>query len=108
VVGADLTAFNGSRDIGRLQPRLNFYGDRQEPITTPAVRSRPNRDLYVNLLAFDENGAHATVAVIVEPLVFWIWFGGMIVGFGALVAALPRRRPIRIDTASELLPVEAA
>ncbi|MGH7505777.1 MAG: cytochrome c-type biogenesis CcmF C-terminal domain-containing protein, partial [Longimicrobiales bacterium] len=95
VVGADVSAFTGPRLLGQLQPRLNFYGGQQEPITTPAVRSRMDEDLYLNLLAFDEGGAHVTLSVIVEPLVFWIWAGGLIVAVGAVVAAFPRRRSRR-------------
>jgi cytochrome c-type biogenesis protein CcmF len=108
VVGARLVAFRDGRELGPLEPRLNFYGERAEPITTPAVRSRPVSDLYVNLLAFDENGAHATLGVIVEPLVFWIWVGGMIVGLGALIAALPRRRPVPADLILESVTAEVA
>jgi cytochrome c-type biogenesis protein CcmF len=92
VIGADLTAFERDAQIATMNPRLNFYQTQQEPITTPAVRSRPNNDLYVNLLAFEQNGAHATIHVIVEPLVFWIWAGGMIIALGSFWAALPVRR----------------
>jgi cytochrome c-type biogenesis protein CcmF len=90
-----------------MDPRLNFYNGRAEPITTPAVRSRPNRDLYLNLLAFERDGSSATFSVIVEPLVFWIWFGGFVVAIGGLIAMLPprRRAPRR---AAEKIAVEVA
>jgi cytochrome c-type biogenesis protein CcmF len=92
VVRADLTAFREGREIGRLDPRLNFYGGREEPITTPAVRSGVTGDLYVNLLAFARNGENASINVILEPLVGWIWVGGFIIALGALFAVLPKRR----------------
>ncbi|MGH7575864.1 MAG: heme lyase CcmF/NrfE family subunit [Longimicrobiales bacterium] len=89
VVGADVTAFRDGRELGPLEPRLNFYRDREEAITTPAVRSRPTGDLYITLLAVDPDGAHATVGVIVEPFVVWIWIGGLIIAAGALIGVLP-------------------
>jgi cytochrome c-type biogenesis protein CcmF len=92
VIAAELTAFDGERELGPLDPRQNIYNGRAEPITTPAVRSRPDRDLYVNLLAFAEDGSNATLTVIVEPLVWWIWIGGMIVAVGGVMASLPKRR----------------
>ncbi|MCI0436975.1 MAG: heme lyase CcmF/NrfE family subunit [Gemmatimonadetes bacterium] len=92
VVAAELTAFEGDREIGSMEPRINLYTARQEPITTPAVRSGPRRDLYVNLLAYDDTGANATLSVIVEPMVWWIWVGGFIVGAGGLLSAWPVRR----------------
>jgi cytochrome c-type biogenesis protein CcmF len=69
---------------------------RPEPITTPAVRSRPRDDLYINLLAWAQDGSNATISVIVEPLVYWIWFGGFVVAIGGLVSAWPRRLPVRL------------
>ncbi|MDB4909335.1 MAG: cycK, partial [Gemmatimonadetes bacterium] len=50
-----------------------------------------NADIYINLMAFDERGASATLRVLVEPLVSWIWLGGAIVVFGAGIASWPRR-----------------
>ena len=94
VVGAELTVFRGGKELGTLQPRLNFYRGTDQPITTPAVRSRPNTDLYVNLMAFERDGSAATFRVIVEPLVFWIWFGGGIIALGALIAVWPTRRRV--------------
>ena len=64
-----------------------------EPIATPAVRTRPDNDLYLTLLAFNEqDGSTATLSVIVEPLVGWIWVGGVMVTIGALFGIWPRRR----------------
>lgn len=100
VVGADLSVLGGNGQvIGQLSPRQNFYtAQGSEPVTTPAVRSRPNADLYINLLAFQRDGSNATLNVIVEPLVSWIWVGGLIVALGALFSVWPRRRvptPVR-------------
>jgi cytochrome c biogenesis factor len=36
-------------------------------------------------MAFEPSGANATVKVIIEPLVPWIWFGGLVVVLGAVV-----------------------
>ena len=64
---------------------MNFYRVSDQPVPTPDVRSGLTGDLYVNLMAFDPNGANATVKVIVEPLVPWIWFGGMVMMLGAFI-----------------------
>jgi cytochrome c-type biogenesis protein CcmF len=94
VVAGHFSVFLGDRFAGTLSPRLNYYRARgSEPITTPAVRSRADNDLYMNLLAFETDGASATVHVIVEPLVVWIWVGGFVVALGALIGWWPRRRP---------------
>jgi cytochrome c-type biogenesis protein CcmF len=83
----------GGREAGEMNPRLNYYRARgNEPITTPAVRTRAHNDLYMNLLAFEQSPLSATVTVIVEPLVVWIWIGSAIIAFGAFFSVWPRRR----------------
>ena len=93
VVGADVAVLRDGRAVGTLTPRTNFYPTSQEPVPTPGVRSRPAGDLYVNMMTFAEDGSSATVRVIVEPLVPWIWFGGGVVCVGALIAMFASRSP---------------
>ncbi|HET9983503.1 MAG TPA: heme lyase CcmF/NrfE family subunit [Longimicrobiales bacterium] len=90
VVGADMSAVDRSGKVyEKLAPRLNFYRGGGEPVTTPSVRTRLDNDLYINLLAFERDGSSATVHVIVEPLVAWIWIGGLIVALGAAIGTIP-------------------
>ena len=91
---------------GTLDPRMNYYKLSDQPVATPAVRSRADGDLYVNLMAFEQDGSSATLRVLVEPLVTWIWLGGMIVAMGAIVSLWPggrRGRPVAptIDAAGQ-------
>ena len=93
VVWADMALLGpdgGSREV--LRPRLNFYRTSDQPITTPAVRERPHEDLYLVLMAFERDGSSVTIQALVEPLVVWIWIGGVIVALGALVSLLSGRR----------------
>lgn len=99
VVGADVAILRKGTEVARLDPRLNYYRTSDQPIATPAVRSRPDRDVYVNLMAFERDGSRATFRVLIEPLVFWIWLGGGIVGLGAVVALWPARRRRRGEVA---------
>ena len=89
VVGATLEVMHGASVGGTMEPRMNFYPASQSPVPTPAVRSGLLGDLYVNLQAFRQDGSNATIRVIYEPLVPWIWFGGGVVVFGALIAIFP-------------------
>jgi cytochrome c-type biogenesis protein CcmF len=71
---------------------MNFYRVSDEPVPTPDVRSSIRGDLYVNLMAFESTGANATIKVIVEPLVPWIWFGGLVIVIGAMIGMFHRGR----------------
>jgi len=86
VIGATMDVLGkDSSVIGTIHPRMNFYHVSDEPVPTPDVRSSIRGDLYVNLMAFESIGANATVKVIVEPLVPWIWFGGLVIVIGAAI-----------------------
>jgi cytochrome c-type biogenesis protein CcmF len=91
-IGADIALVVGGRVAAHLEPEQHFYESSDTPVPTPDVHSTAARDLYVNLMAFKEDGSSATIRVLVEPLVMWIWLGGGIVCLGALVALWPRRR----------------
>ena len=92
VLAAGVTVLKNGREIGRMEPRMNFYPTSDQPVPTPSVRSRPSGDVYINLQAFAQDGSNATLRVILEPLVPWIWIGGMIVVLGALVSLGGGRR----------------
>jgi cytochrome c-type biogenesis protein CcmF len=95
VVGADVEVLKNGEVIGVVDPRMNFYRSQDQPVPTPAVRSRPQGDIYMNLMAFKEDGSNATIKVILEPFVPWIWIGGLVIAFGAVVSAWPTARSSR-------------
>ena len=97
IIGADLIVLKNNREVGKLDPRTNFYTARNEPVPTPSVRERFLGDLYANLMSFERDGSSATFIVYYQPLVGWIWAGGFIVAFGALIGLMrPRKRPTRV------------
>jgi cytochrome c-type biogenesis protein CcmF len=114
VIGATLDVLaNDGTVAGTVEPRMNFYRVSDQPVPTPDVRSSLKGDLYVNLMAFEPNGASATVKVIIEPLVPWIWFGGFVVVLGAIIGMFHggRRRAlapqIRVSAPAGVLTVPA-
>jgi len=96
VVTAEMSLVDAEgRSIYALRPRQNFFKSAEQPVNTPGVRSSFRNDLYINLLAFERDGSSATLHVIVQPLVAWIWFGGLIVAFGAAFGTIPLPRRAR-------------
>ncbi|MFO7895166.1 MAG: heme lyase CcmF/NrfE family subunit [Longimicrobiales bacterium] len=92
VINAQVGVLKGGDRIATLNPRLNYYQMSDSPISTPAVRSRLDEDLYITLMAFEQDGASVTVRALVEPMVAWIWIGGLLMGVGAGIALLYRSR----------------
>ncbi|MDE3126583.1 MAG: heme lyase CcmF/NrfE family subunit [Gemmatimonadota bacterium] len=92
VIGATMEVVQNGKVVATADPRMNFYPTQSAPVPTPQVISSIGGDLYFNLMAFDQNGSHATVKLIVQPLVPWIWFGGGVVVLGAIIGIFPKRR----------------
>jgi cytochrome c-type biogenesis protein CcmF len=85
-----------------------FAGSNSEAVGTPAIDSGFTGDVYLTLTEIGGTGpATATeqfpnlsrgsvaVGVVIEPLVAWLWAGGLLIGVGGLLALVPgrRRRP---------------
>lgn len=93
VIGATMELLgDGGTPYAVVTPRMNFYPTSEQPVPTPDVRSTPFGDTYMNLMSFRDDGTTATVKIINEPLVPWIWLGGGVICLGALVSGWPTRR----------------
>jgi len=72
---------------------LTYYPNASGAIGAPGIRSTAGEDVYAILAAYDlRSRAWATIQVKVIPLVSWLWIGGLVVGLGAVIAALPPSR----------------
>jgi cytochrome c-type biogenesis protein CcmF len=91
---------------GPYEPALNRFGRGTSLVGTPSVRSTPLDDVMLTLLALPAAPDDpASIRVIVQPFIMWLWIGGAIMGFGTFLAAIPSRlwrRPT--DPVSAALP----
>ncbi len=75
-----------------LTPSLNFFPQDRAPVATPAVRSSWRADLYLVLMGVEAGGRRVILKAIVNPLVSWIWTGGVIMVTAGVVALWPTVR----------------
>jgi cytochrome c-type biogenesis protein CcmF len=92
LVWATLTALKDGRPVTELTPGQRFYPNQQSPFASVDARYHWNEDLYVILSAFERDGSSATIKVLINPMISWIWIGGGVILLGVLVAVLPERR----------------
>jgi len=92
LVWANLTAFGDGKLLQELTPGQRFYPNQQSPFASVDARYRWNEDLYVILSSFERDGSSATIKVIINPMISWIWIGGGVILLGVMVAVLPERR----------------
>ncbi|MEO7793144.1 MAG: heme lyase CcmF/NrfE family subunit [Thermoanaerobaculia bacterium] len=76
------------KNAGMLEPALNRYDSRMEPIGTPAVRTTLGHDLYLSLMNVGTDGSIGLRAI-VTPAVVWIWIGVFIIVLGTAICLLP-------------------
>lgn len=90
VARAVLSVSKNGKDLGELYPRRDFYYDSQQPMTIPGVRSTIEDDLYVILVNWEQISSRgATFKVFHNPLINWLWIGGILLVIGSLIAAWP-------------------
>ncbi len=84
--------------IGYMKPERNTHYSKSirgemmpQPTSEVALHTTYEEDLYVILAALSESGT-ATFKIHVNPLVKWLWLGGLIMGIGGLVAIWPDRK----------------
>jgi cytochrome c-type biogenesis protein CcmF len=92
---------------GGIRAERAMYENQDQPTSEVGIRSTPLADLYVILESADPEAGVVTVEALVNPGVFWIWVGGILLLVGGVVAAWPRRAP-RDDLERVLAEAEAA
>jgi cytochrome c-type biogenesis protein CcmF len=90
MVTAHVSVFRDGKPLGEMQPaRWYFRKHEDQPTTEVAIRRGFAADLYVVMAAFDTQTQSATLHIVVNPLVNWIWAGFGILALGTLIAMLP-------------------
>jgi cytochrome c-type biogenesis protein CcmF len=88
-----------------LLPAITTYNGRNgQTVGTPAIDSNLARDVYVTFDAVGGNGSTSgaqvennlptgsvVLGVTVEPLLAWLWLGGLIIGLGSALSFFRRR-----------------
>jgi len=86
--------FQVSKDgqpLGTLQPEKRLFKASKESTSEVAIRMRPNEDLYVNFGGMSDDSQRAVIQAFVNPLVTWVWVGGLVLIGGTLVCLIPSK-----------------
>jgi cytochrome c-type biogenesis protein CcmF len=93
---AELKIQRNAKPLTTLYPEKRLYFAQNQPTTEVALRTSLFEDLYVILAGF-EPSLVATFKVFINPLVAWMWIGGLVIVLGTLVAIWPERRAPHLD-----------
>lgn len=92
VARAKVDVYRDGRPVGEIYPRRDFYYSSQQSMTIPGVRSTLEDDFYVLLIGWEPIAAEgATFKIYHNPLVNFVWMGGVVFIIGTMVATWPAR-----------------
>jgi cytochrome c-type biogenesis protein CcmF len=90
MVTAHTTVIRDGKEIDRMYPAKWFFRKHEDqPTTEVAIRRSFAEDLYLVLAAFELDQQGASMEIVVNPLVNWIWVGFGIMALGTGIALLP-------------------
>jgi cytochrome c-type biogenesis protein CcmF len=85
---AILDVYRGGRKLTTVRPERNLHSNVDGAVTEVALRSNLKEDLYVVLAGMEPDGL-AAFQVMINPMVLWLWMGGVVMLAGTLIAAWP-------------------
>lgn len=77
------------RHLGNLGPGVDEYRPSGQTVGTPSVLTRVKEDVYVVLAGWSDGGQQITLRVFINPLVSFLWLGGLVLLAGGAVAIWP-------------------
>ncbi|HYT64480.1 MAG TPA: heme lyase CcmF/NrfE family subunit, partial [Gemmatimonadales bacterium] len=93
------------KQIGRLRTEKRQHVDALgrptfEPSTEVGIKSGLREDLYVVLGGLVNGTEQAVYRFTINPLVWWVWFGGFVLVIGGLIVLWPGGAPVTVKGSS--------
>ncbi len=97
---ATMEALRGGKQAMMLYPERRFYPANEQAGTMVAIYSTLKEDLYVVYAGRSPENDQPVIHAYLNPLVKWIWLGGVIVMLGTGLALLPNRQAVLVVRAA--------
>jgi cytochrome c-type biogenesis protein CcmF len=96
-IKAQVRLRRGSRSLGTYAPAISTFPNANGGIGTPSVHTGLKEDVYLTLVSSPGDANRVTLGVAVNPMILWLWVGGLVMALGTLLALTPtlRRRVVR-------------
>ncbi|MBI5304175.1 MAG: heme lyase CcmF/NrfE family subunit [Chloroflexi bacterium] len=92
VTSATLGVFRGGVRVATISPARSFFERQGETQTQPAIVASLQEDLYVIIAGWEPNFETVTFRAYVNPMIAWLWLGGIGLVLFTLIAAWPNER----------------
>ncbi|MBD5724159.1 heme lyase NrfEFG subunit NrfF, partial [Citrobacter freundii] len=88
---AQITLWHNEKRIGSLQPERRFYAARRQQMMEPGIRWNLMHDWYA-VMGEKTGPDRYAMRLYVQTGVRWIWGGGLLMVFGALLSGWRGRK----------------
>lgn len=89
---ATIEVFQHGKSQMMMYPERRFFLASKVTETMVAIESSPLRDLYIVYAGRSPESGRPVIHAYLNPLVKWIWYGGIVLVLGTGLAMLPNRR----------------
>jgi cytochrome c-type biogenesis protein CcmF len=89
-----------AKPLGTYDPQRHFYKASEQPSSEVRRYSNFREDLYLVYAGRADQG-QATIQVFLNPLVRWVWVGGIVMFLGTIVTMVPNRRELKLARREE-------
>ncbi len=101
-VSAHLAVWKNETPYALMQPARVFFasqipGEPPQPSTEVSIKRSMKEDLYIALLTFNPNDQTIFIKVVLNPLVQFIWIGGLFLIFGTIIVMWPSSERQRLS-----------
>jgi len=96
VDAAAVTLSQAGEFLSTMIPERHFYKSFEQGTTEVSIYSRLREDIYLILVGYSQGGQSAKFQVYLNPLVNWVWMGGVVFVLGSLWAMWPTARDRRL------------
>jgi cytochrome c-type biogenesis protein CcmF len=101
ITEASADVYQNGRLVTTLHPRTELYTRTNQPMTIPDARSTFGEDFYVLLVNWEGTSNDiSTFRLFLNPLINWVWAGGIIFVIGTLIAGWPDAVDRKISVAA--------
>ncbi len=91
-----LRVYRNGKEVDEIFPEKRYYYATEQPTSEVAIHQNAGEDLYVVFAGLNEDRTKAVVQAYVNPLVMWIWIGGIIMTLGTLICLLPPPQRVEV------------
>ncbi|PIR17739.1 MAG: hypothetical protein COV46_02865 [Deltaproteobacteria bacterium CG11_big_fil_rev_8_21_14_0_20_49_13] len=91
-VKANVLLGRKGKTLKLLKPALYIYRNQPKPTAEVDIYIRPLKDVYLSLSGLDKDEKGAEFVLTINPLISFVWLGGLIMIIGTIFAILPPKK----------------